>query len=213
MTKRLTEAPVPFPPPVLSVLCIEFAMCAGGVTDGLHRMDECRCGGTGAFCCRDAACIKVGYDLSLVAQQMTYTRLLTLLDCLCGGGGGGQLRCGGNAGGLMGPPFRIIGLILSLVIVDLGLSVTEFVVADGTPPPAPTRNCSRIVETMLDDGGGGGGVDSGVFIAALCTRAVLTTPKVDAMFRLLFEILRAGVGGGGGFTEGRATTESRECVK
>lgn len=110
----------------------------------------------------------------------------------------------------MGPPFRIIGLILSLVNVDLGLSVTEFVGADETPATAPTRNCSRIVETMLDDGGGGGGVDSGVFKAALCTRAVLTTPKVDAMFRLLFEILRAGVGGGGGFTEGRATTESGE---
>lgn len=114
----------------------------------------------------------------------------------------------------MGPPFRIIGLILSFVIVDLGLSVTEFVGTDGAPPPAPTRNCSRIVETMLDDDdGGGGGVDSGVFMAALCTRAVLTTPKVDAMFRLLFEILRAGVGGGGGFTEGRATVGSGEKCK
>lgn len=110
----------------------------------------------------------------------------------------------------MGPPFSIIGLILSLVIVDLGLSATVFVGTAGAPPPAPTRNCSRIVETMLEDGGGGGGVDSGVFMAALCTRAVLTTPKVDAMFRLLFEILRAGVGGGGGFTEGRAATERGE---
>lgn len=114
----------------------------------------------------------------------------------------------------MGPPFRIIGLILSFVIVDLGLSATELVGTDGAPPPAPTRNCSRIVETMLDDdGGGGSGVDSGVLMAALCTRAVLTTPKVDAMFRLLFEILRAGVGGGGGFTEGRATVESGEKCK
>lgn len=67
MTKRLTDAPVPFPPPVLSVLCIEFPMCAGGVTDGLHRMDECRCGGTGAFCCRDADCKIKRYHFSLVA--------------------------------------------------------------------------------------------------------------------------------------------------
>lgn len=49
-------------------------MCAGGVTDGLHRMDECRCGGTGAFCCRDAACKTVRYHFSLVALQLTYTR-------------------------------------------------------------------------------------------------------------------------------------------
>lgn len=54
MTKRLTDAPVPLPTPapdngpeVLSTLCIVFAM--------FDRIDECRCGGTGAFCCRDVA--------------------------------------------------------------------------------------------------------------------------------------------------------------
>lgn len=74
------------------------------------------------------------------------------------------MRCGGGAGGLMGPPFRIIGLTLSRINVGFGLSVTEFVGVAGIPPLAPTRNWSRKIETMLDVCGGGG---SGVFLVAL----------------------------------------------
>lgn len=74
------------------------------------------------------------------------------------------MRCGGGAGGLIGPPFRIIGLTLSRSNVDFGLSVTEFVGVAEIPPLAPTRNCSRIIETMLEDCGGG--VGSGVFLVA-----------------------------------------------
>lgn len=52
--------------------------------------------------------------------------------------------------------------------------------------------------------GGGDGAEV-VVMAALCTRAVLTALNGAAMLlKLLFEMLRAGVGGGGGFTDGRA---------
>lgn len=162
-------------------------------------------------------------NLLFCADIIPVRLLLTLLDCRCGGGGGGQLRCGGGAGGFRGPPFRIIGLTLSRSN-DLGLALAEDGLdegagvggsgGDGAPLdiPAPPRNWSRRAATLLlllDDDGGWviGGEGAWELMAELWIRAVFTALNIvdpPILFRLVLEKLRAGVGGGGGFTDGRA---------
>lgn len=128
----------------------------------------------------------------------------------------------------MGPPFRIIGLTLSRIIIDdLGLAVAEDELeevgagvggsgGEGAPLDIPpTRNWSRRAATLLllleEEGGwvmGGDGAAC-VVVAELWISAVFTALKgavvePPMLLRLLLEKLRAGVGGGGGFTDGRA---------
>lgn len=106
---------------------------------------------------------------------------------------------------------------------DLGLAVAEEELevgagvggsgGDGAPldMPAPPRNWSRKAATLLllleEDGGWViGGEGACEVVDELWMRAVLTALNgVDPpmLFRLLLEKLRAGVGGGGGFTDGR----------
>lgn len=110
----------------------------------------------------------------------------------------------------MGPPLSIMGLTFSRIVDDFGLAVMPLGGVGGVPLPL-MRNWSRRAATLLQllelEGGccNGGGDGAGVVIVALCTSAVFTALNGAAMLlRLLFEMLRDGVGGGGGFTEGRA---------
>jgi len=113
---------------------------------------------------------------------------------------------------------------------DLGLAVAEEELevgagvggsgGDGAPldMPAPPRNWSRKAATLLllleEDGGWViGGEGACEVVDELWMRAVLTALNgVDPpmLFRLLLEKLRAGVGGGGGFTDGRAANKYLE---
>lgn len=111
----------------------------------------------------------------------------------------------------MGPPLRMMGLTFSRIVDDFGLAVMPPLGGVGGVPLPLTRNWSRRAATLLEllelEGGccSGGGDGAGVLMAALCTSAVFTALNGAAMLlKLLFEMLRDGVGGGGGFTEGRA---------
>lgn len=140
-----------------------------------------------------------------------------LLVCLSGGGGAGHVLCGGNGGAFMGPPLSIIGFGDLLLLKGL---LVVFVVVEGGGGGggvefAPERNWSRKAETLfVDDEVEGGWVDEGDDETLACDmRAVLTAhigptllaeddTELEEIFKFELEVLRAGVGGGGGLTLG-----------
>lgn len=149
-----------------------------------------------------------------------------LLVCRCGGGGAGQVRCGGKGGAFSGPPFKMIGLILDLPLNGLPLLLCVFVNVDGggggvdvdvvpetllVVEPVmepPTRYCSRKAATLFEDEEVDGGWvvagDEFVVVVDELISAALTAAygTLDMAFKFEFEMLRAGVGGGGGLTVG-----------